>query len=171
MIDLYRFIYFYIGLYYRYTDYIDLYRFIGVSRHLQAFPDTCRRFQTLVCVSRHLNGPRPMGRAHGPGPDPGPDVSCGNLNKNTYCPAGPRICPAGPWNLPAGTRNLPAGARNLPAEVVSGTAAQTPVPHAPGARMTVVTLTPSNENHMQGHVQIIRRRSSVKTYESNTHIM
>ena len=30
------------------------------------------------------------------------------------------------------------------AEVVSRTAARTPIPHAPGARMTVVTLTPSN---------------------------
>ena len=30
------------------------------------------------------------------------------------------------------------------AEVVAGPAARTPIPHAPGARMTVVTLTPSN---------------------------
>ena len=30
------------------------------------------------------------------------------------------------------------------AEVVSRTAPRTPIPHAPGARMTVVTLTPSN---------------------------
>ena len=29
--------------------------------------------------------------------------------------------------------------------VVSRTAARTPIPHAPGARMTVVTLTPSNK--------------------------
>ena len=40
-------------------------------------------------------------------------------------------------------------ARHLPAEMVSGTAAQTPVPHAPGARMTVVTLTPSNYTDTQ----------------------
>ena len=31
------------------------------------------------------------------------------------------------------------------AEVVAGPAARTPIPHAPGARMTVVTLTPSNK--------------------------
>ena len=30
-------------------------------------------------------------------------------------------------------------------EVVAGPAARTPIPHAPGARMTVVTLTPSND--------------------------
>ena len=31
-----------------------------------------------------------------------------------------------------------------PTEVVARPAAPTPIPHAPGARMTVVTLTPSN---------------------------
>ena len=31
------------------------------------------------------------------------------------------------------------------AEVVAWPAARTPIPHAPGARMTVVTLTPSNQ--------------------------
>ena len=41
---------------------------------------------------------------------------------------------------PAATRGYP----RLPAEVVSGTAARTPPPHAPGARMTWVKQTPSN---------------------------
>ena len=50
--------------------------------------------------------------------------------------------------VPSGARNLPAGTRNLPAKVVAATAARTPLPHAPGARMTVVTLTPSNEKDL-----------------------
>ena len=37
-------------------------------------------------------------------------------------------------------------------EVVAGPAARTPIPHAPGARMTVVTLTPSNDDGFLYHV-------------------
>ena len=44
------------------------------------------------------------------------------------------------WNLPA---ELADAAE--PAEVVSASAAQTPLPHAPGVRMTGVKQTPSNK--------------------------
>ena len=61
---------------------MDLYRFIGVSRHLvgvsrhfifvfehlYAFPDTCRRFQTLYMRFQTLYGPRPMGQGPWAGP-------------------------------------------------------------------------------------------------------
>ena len=52
------------------------------------------RFQTIVCVSRHLyafpdtlwakaHGPRLMGRAHGPGPGPGPTLPIIKQNQHT----------------------------------------------------------------------------------------
>ena len=46
-------------------------------------------------------------------------------------------------NLPAVLPVLPVPA--VPPEVVSASAAQTPLPHAPGVRMTGVQQTPSNK--------------------------
>ena len=53
------------------------------------------------------------------------------------------------WNTAAGATGATGAA-----EMVARSAARSPSPHAPGARMTVVTLTPSNSGETGGRVKI-----------------
>ena len=126
--------------------------FICVSRHFIFVLDNfiCV-FYHFIFVFEHCMGQGPWAKAHGPGPWAGPMGRAraraltfpAETNKNTSWIFGMslseqmgRISAACTQNI--ASRNSSTDSVDSPdsAETVSGTAAPTPCPHAPGARMT-----------------------------------
>ena len=99
----------------------------------------------------------------------GPWGNPGGPRETLEDPQGPRCSPfAMPAHKikPPGTQDGCHGCHGCP-EVVSRTAARSPPPHAPGARMTVVTQTTSNNNAISMAIVWMGRQLSNEMEEAD----